>query len=147
MEADEPSSGDSDEFPDWLRNYRSAAHHLSGDRGHYWEKHDEEPPDYYREEPAVFESVSNENLPPEHQADVPDDWEPSDYKAYYCRICADGCINPVDSPYTESQECRSCYYVPALDDLESSDSRERTPYSEYLESQTGKFPHLPAQND
>lgn len=132
MEANKPTTDGSEElndpFDDRFRNYRSAAHYHSGERGHWWEKHDEEPPEDWEEPGSTIGSIDNGNLPPEHQADVPEDWEPSNYRVYYCHICADGCINPVSSPYSQRRECRSCYIVPALEEAPPSGSRSGSSY-------------------
>jgi len=148
MEANNTENGRVEEFDDRFRNYRSAAHHHSGERGHYWEKHDEEVPDYWLKARGdtvnTFYRPSVDTLPEEHQPDVPDDWDPSDYTAYHCKTCGDGCINPVNSPYAQHMECRRCNLVPAIEDVqEDTEAPQRADYSDYLDSQPGEFPHLP----
>ena len=108
MEAEEPSDGRVEE----------SDYHLHRNRGgHWWLAEDAEVPEYYRQkyEETTRRVADHCELPPEHQPDVPDDWDPSDYTAYYCGICRESCINPTDSVYTRQNECRHCFALPSLD--------------------------------
>lgn len=117
MTASNESHDDTEESTDH-REALASLHQESGAGGHWWNQWDEaDEPDWYIEknEKPLTPAADGENLPPEHQPNVPDDWDPTDYARYRCKVCGDPCINPVDSVYHAEAECRSCYLIPDLD--------------------------------
>jgi hypothetical protein len=93
--------------------------------GHWFHYYDEDPPEWYEEryEKTTRRTGDKKDLPEEHQPDL-EDWDPSDYSAYYCVICREACINPTESIYTEARECRHCMALPSLEDAPDDDGTD-----------------------
>lgn len=115
MTAHKPSSEQSDSSLDRshldLGEFHPVAltHLKGGTGGHWWKNYDVEPPAKFK---IRNETVTRQNeLPPEHQPDVPEHVDWSEYEYYHCRFprCNEPCLNPVQSPYALDGSCRGCY--------------------------------------
>jgi hypothetical protein len=88
-------------------------HLKASDRGHWWNRHGADAPDWYEaKRPTVKSATSGNALTSQVAPDVPDTVEWDEYVSYNCVICRDPCLNRRDSEAGEKQQCWKCATVP-----------------------------------
>jgi len=96
---------------EWLERQEPTVEELKhSSRRHYWKHADIDPPDWWFERQPNYPEITGPTRNRDSRPIPPEiDW--SDLKAYRCRHCRQGCINPLDSGPAEEGECRACHRI------------------------------------